>query len=134
MLAQRLAKRICERCSVDESPAPSLLREVFPDGPPAGLRFRVGTGCDACGGRGTYGRIAIYELLRADAALRAGISASAAVEDLRAISVRGGLVSLRSCLLDHVHAGRVPFSEARRLLQPEQLVERGASTTRVSTA
>jgi len=121
VISQRLSKRICPNCRARVEPDGDLLSEVFPDGAAQSFRCFAGRGCDECEGTGTHGRIAVYELLRASPALRSAISSGAGVDELRGIADRAGLISLRSSLLEHVVTGRVPFSEARRLLPIERI-------------
>ena len=121
VIAQRLAPRICPACRVEAEPEKELIRELFPDGKPAEFRNWKGAGCDRCGGRGTYGRVAVYEFLEADADLRRAISQRGTGEDLRAVALAGGMAPLRDVLLATVHAGIVPLAAARQILLPERM-------------
>ena len=109
VLAQRLARRLCDRCRSLE-PAPEgeqeALRAVLGD---SGGSLRVGRllwrarGCEACRGTGYRGRIALHELLVVDDDLRAAIHARANPDAIRALAVRGGTTGLledgaRKCL------------------------------------
>lgn len=121
VIAQRLAPRICPACRVEAEPEKELIRELFPDGKPAEFRHWKGAGCDRCGGRGTYGRVAVYEFLEAGADLRRAISQRGTGEDLRAVALAGGMAPLRDVLLAMVHAGIVPLAAARQVLLPERM-------------
>jgi type IV pilus assembly protein PilB len=96
VFSQRLAKRICVACREPSQPHPALLREIFPRGAPADFRAFRGRGCERCRGRGSYGRIAIGELLPTSRDLRLAISHHVALDELRAAATTAGLVPLRA--------------------------------------
>src|SRR5690606_1409416 len=104
VIAQRLAPRICQACRVEAEPDKELLRELFPDGRPERFKIWRGEGCERCGGRGTYGRVAVYEFLEAGADLRHAISLRATGEELRKVALTGGMAPLRDVTLAMVHA------------------------------
>jgi type IV pilus assembly protein PilB len=63
VIAQRLVRRLCQRCKEPYTPEPELLAEL-------GLRqsFQMyrAKGCKACNGSGYAGRVGLYELLTPD--------------------------------------------------------------------
>jgi type IV pilus assembly protein PilB len=64
--AQRLMRRICERCRiVDESVTPQVMVELGIH-PQYAARVRAynGAGCPACGNSGNKGRIAVHEKIK----------------------------------------------------------------------
>ncbi len=61
VIAQRLAKRICEGCRVQADPDPEVVAELFPLGPPKEFRAFKGRGCGRCHRRGTLGRVAVVD-------------------------------------------------------------------------
>jgi type IV pilus assembly protein PilB len=98
VIAQRLARRLCERCKrpteVDERP----LREI-------GLRlahftearrdFHEAVGCEWCGGTGYRGRIGIYEMMIVDEEIRRLILHGASAEMIGRAAQKGGMIPLR---------------------------------------
>jgi type II secretory ATPase GspE/PulE/Tfp pilus assembly ATPase PilB-like protein len=58
------------------------------------LRLYRAKGCEACGGTGYKGRIAIHELLVVDAAIRAAISRRAPAAEIRELAAARGMRSL----------------------------------------
>ena len=66
IMAQRLVRRICEKCAADHTPDASqrawLLNTVGEERA-ASLRFKRGSGCPACGRTGYKGRVAVHEML-----------------------------------------------------------------------
>ncbi|MBN7769586.1 Flp pilus assembly complex ATPase component TadA [Marinobacter daepoensis] len=121
VIAQRLAKRICEHCRKPAQPDEAIMAEVFPGGPPAGFRCFEGEGCNKCGGRGTQGRVAIVEYMEVDADIRNAISSQPPIGELRWRALDGGLVTMRDSALDHVLEGIIPLSELPRILPRERM-------------
>ncbi|WVM88693.1 ATPase, T2SS/T4P/T4SS family [Halopseudomonas pachastrellae] len=63
VIAQRLAKRICEHCKVEDEPDPEILRGIS-KALPKGFRCFRGKGCAQCNGTGTKGRVGVIEYLQ----------------------------------------------------------------------
>ncbi|MFU8840174.1 MAG: GspE/PulE family protein [Nitriliruptoraceae bacterium] len=119
VLAQRLARRVCQACAVEEEPDEALRARL--GAPPGGLeanpapRFQRGTGCRACEGEGSVGRVAITELLTVSAALRGLVVERAPEQVLAAQAREDGLVRLREDAAGRVWAGEVTAAEAVRV-------------------
>jgi type II secretion system protein E len=63
-IAQRLVRRICDACAVEDTPLPEHLLELGVSAEEiARATFRRGKGCDECRHTGYRGRIAIYEMM-----------------------------------------------------------------------
>ncbi|MBX3250499.1 MAG: Flp pilus assembly complex ATPase component TadA [Myxococcales bacterium] len=122
VLAQRLARRICDGCRVVARPDPEVLAELWPAGDvPASFRCFVGEGCARCGGHGTYGRIAVVEYLPTGPAIRGGIAHRMPIDELRDLARQSGLRSLRRVAVDLVTRGIIPMSELRGMLSAEHM-------------
>lgn len=69
IMAQRLVKRVCDRCSIDAKPDESALiwLENSFNLKADGLVWRHGSGCPFCNHTGYKGRIGVYELLEMQA-------------------------------------------------------------------
>jgi type IV pilus assembly protein PilB len=71
VMAQRLARRVCDSCACDYDPPEGLLRLFEAHfGRVENPTFRRGRGCSMCHNTGTRGRTGIYELLVVDEDLR----------------------------------------------------------------
>jgi len=70
VVGQRLVRMLCPECSHPERPSHELLAQVGLSEPPAGGRFRVARGCQACRGSGYRGRTGVFHLLPMSSALR----------------------------------------------------------------
>ena len=121
VISQRLAKRICPDCRVEAVPDPALLREVFPDGAAAGFTVFRGKGCERCGGRGTYGRVAVAEYLPVTSRIRLAISRQLPLDALREEARKAGLRPLRDEALRMVGEGLIAFEELRDMIPPDAL-------------
>ncbi|MCC6215719.1 MAG: Flp pilus assembly complex ATPase component TadA [Polyangiaceae bacterium] len=126
VVAQRLAKRVCEGCRVEVQPDASVLAELYPGGAPADFRCWAGQGCARCSGRGTHGRIAAVEYLRLGAEVRDAIAHHPPLDELRRLAIRSGLVTMRDSAITLVRGGTVPLTELPRILPAERMAgERG---------
>ncbi len=121
VVAQRLAKRICESCRQPSKAEPAILQELFPEQVPAGFRCFEGAGCKLCGGRGTRGRIAVVEYMQVNDDIRRVISLQPPAGELRWRALDAGLITMRDSALDHVINGVIPLSELPRILPQERM-------------
>jgi len=118
VLAQRLARKVCEHCAVPDQPDPILVERLGTDrdtddpGPPG---FRRGEGCSRCEGAGTIGRVAITESLVVSPALRELVVERAAERTLAHQARADGLVSLRQEAAALARRGVITAAEAVRV-------------------
>lgn len=75
IIAQRLVRKLCEKCSMPASDATTLIDQYQLEGlaERAGVEhmdLRVPVGCEHCGGAGYSGRVAVIEYLRCDESIR----------------------------------------------------------------
>ncbi|HQR20896.1 MAG TPA: type II secretion system ATPase GspE [Burkholderiaceae bacterium] len=99
VMGQRLVRKLCPKCRVQDSPA----------GP-----WRA-VGCDNCGNTGYVGRTGIYELLIVDDEMRMLIHQGANDADVRRIAERGGMVNMRQDAQRWVVSGVTSQEEALRV-------------------
>jgi type IV pilus assembly protein PilB len=128
VIAQKLAKRICQECKTEAQPDPAILDELFPEGVPDSFRCYIGQGCDACHGRGTHGRVAVVEYMQVNTEIRTAISLQYPVARLRSIALDSGLTTMRDSALNHVIEGLIPLEEVPRILPSDRMApeKRGA--------
>ncbi len=99
--AQRLVRKLCERCARPADPPQAILQisrqlqERFPDLLNAAPAWRIPVGCAHCRGSGYRGRIGIYELVEVNTELQNAIMQRATAGDLVSIARHGGYRSLR---------------------------------------
>ena len=91
VVAQRLVRRICERCRTPVSLNEKLLRSLKIDPQKAkDIVFYHGRGCKTCGGTGYFGRLPIFEFLVMDSDMRDMLAAGAGEAQLRALARERG--------------------------------------------
>ncbi|MFQ6098262.1 MAG: GspE/PulE family protein [Armatimonadota bacterium] len=113
VLAQRLVRRICQRCRTPFKP-PAEALELIGLSPEdtEGVAFYHGKGCDYCF-EGYRGRIGIYELLVVEDDVRDMILKRAPAHEIAALCVREkGLVTLRRDAASKVLQGVTTIEEA----------------------
>ncbi|MBP1752267.1 MAG: type secretion system protein [Geobacteraceae bacterium] len=116
VLAQRLVRKICEKCKQPVVHSVETLAEsnVNPD-KCANVTFYEGTGCDDCNGTGYRGRSAIVELLYLTDEIRELIIAKAPIAQLKKAARAGGTIFLREAALEKVFAGESTLREINRV-------------------
>jgi len=116
VLAQRLVRTICGKCSapreISKTFREEILRETGFD--PHG-DLRVGKGCDACGGTGFRGRIGIFELLPVDEGIKDLILARSDAGAIRERAVARGMTLLRQDGWNKTQAGITTIEEVLRV-------------------
>jgi type IV pilus assembly protein PilB len=118
VVAQRLARRLCERCKVAHT-ATSLELEAagwnhLP--PPGGLQLFRSAGCPACGFTGYRGRLAVHEVLLLSEEIQRLIVGRASSDEIRRLAIEQGMIPLRQDGLAKVAAGRTTLEEVSRVV------------------
>jgi type IV pilus assembly protein PilB len=114
VLAQRLARRLCDRCRRPGPADPARLAALGLPVVPVTIAEAVG--CAACDGAGYRGRTGIYELLAVDARVRALILKRAPAHTIREAARRQGLRTLGQGAWERVRAGITTLDEVAPLL------------------
>jgi general secretion pathway protein E len=116
VLAQRLVRTICEKCSAPREISQAFREEILREtGFVAEGDLCLGKGCDACGGTGYRGRMGIFELLPVDEEIKDLILARADAGAIRARAVARGMVLLREDGWDKTRRGIVTIEEVLRV-------------------
>ena len=94
IIAQRLARRICQNCKkqieVDDTTL-GYFGYSRDSAPP----FFKGEGCEKCSGNGYKGRVGIYELLSMNDELKRAVAGGAKTDEIRDLAVKGGMKTLK---------------------------------------
>jgi type IV pilus assembly protein PilB len=118
VLAQRLARRLCDRCKEAYEPTPEALRAArFPwaDGQPLPTLYRA-VGCSACAKTGYRGRLALHEVMTVDSAIERMAVEHAPVAAVTDQATRAGMRSLRLDGMDKALAGITSLEEVLRVV------------------
>jgi len=116
VLAQRLVRTVCGKCSAPRVVSAALHEEVlreagsFPEG-----ELRAGRGCDACGGTGYRGRAGIFELLHISESVKDLILSRADAGTIRAKAIAEGMRLLREDGWEKVRRGVTTIEEVLRV-------------------
>jgi type IV pilus assembly protein PilB len=115
VVAQRLARRLCEEC---RGPVTITGADLKQNGFDAGGRFDAygPIGCVRCSGTGYRGRIGLYEVMVLSKEIRSLILRKASSEEIAAAAVAGGMRRLRDDGLDKVRQGITSIPEVLRVV------------------
>ena len=116
ILAQRLARRLCEHCkTVDDVPHDALIEEGFTDKEiRKGLRVYKAVGCEKCT-KGYKGRVGIFEVMPVTEAMGRMIMENGNAIQIRDLAKSEGLQDLRASGLAKVKAGVTSLEEINRV-------------------
>ncbi len=116
IVAQRLARRLCDRCreSYVASDATLVTMDASPDGPPVEL-FRA-VGCTVCSNTGYRGRIAIHEVMSISEVIEQAIVHRASASELRGIALAEGMIPMREDGWSKVREGLTTVEEVLRVV------------------
>jgi type II secretory ATPase GspE/PulE/Tfp pilus assembly ATPase PilB-like protein len=139
VLAQRLVRRLCTRCTTPSPATPETIEVLLDDymhafGPeektPAHrqavhddwlrryghggkLHSHASTGCKHCGNTGFKGRVGIHELMVMSKTLRRLVQTGARAEELQQAALQEGMRTLRQDGIEKVLAGHTSIEEVR---------------------
>ena len=113
--AQRLVRRICPQCKVEDKVSQQTLLDAgFAADEVQGVKVYHGAGCAVCNNKGYKGHVGLYEVLEVTGELSELILSRAPVLDLRKKAIEWGMMTLRRCGLLKVAAGITTLEEVIR--------------------
>tara|TARA_R110001592_G_scaffold41683_2_gene135955 strand:- start:1745 stop:3193 length:1449 start_codon:yes stop_codon:yes gene_type:complete len=112
--AQRLVRRICTDCKVEQPLSIDEANVLQIDAKDYPVLHR-GTGCERCGGSGYRGRIGLYELLVMSDTIRHHIASGADANIIRDQAISEGMRTLRQDALEKLGAGLTTPEEVVRV-------------------
>jgi general secretion pathway protein E len=114
VIAQRMVRRICLDCShLIEVPLVEQMAYEKEMGEKR-TEFFYGTGCKSCAYTGYLGRVGLFEIMSMTDSLRALITGRASASQIRAQSVKEGMVTMMTDGMRKVKAGITTPSEVLR--------------------
>ncbi|MBI2844420.1 MAG: Flp pilus assembly complex ATPase component TadA [Armatimonadetes bacterium] len=118
VLAQRLARKVCQNCKQPyQVPGKELRRFGFkPNDPEEMVTLHRGSGCETCRHTGYKGRIGIYEMLRMNDEIAELIVRRAPLADIREAAKANGMYELREDGLLKVLEGITTPDEVMRVV------------------
>jgi len=121
--AQRLLRRICPRCRYSYNVTPEEAGKMFKNADKffdtkGQILLYKGKGCEACGGIGYQGRVAIHELLVITPEIEKLIVARASSADIEAQARKQSMASLFEDGFEKVRGGVTTIEELLRVATP----------------
>jgi len=130
VLAQRLVRKLCAECKVAYAPSAPELEELAAEyaaethgdagrtmhlwrASPTKLMLHRAKGCARCDRTGYKGRIAVYELLVADAAVKRLVQTRAPVTEIAAVAAQNGLRTIKQDAIDKAIQGLTDLQQVR---------------------
>lgn len=119
IVAQRLARRICQDCKEPmDVPQETLIDMQVPEDK-LGETIYHGRGCSTCGDSGYKGRVAFYEILRCNDELKEYILQGYSTAELKAEAIRMGMDTLRMAGIKKMLQGITTPEEVVRNTAPD---------------
>ena len=116
IVAQRLARRVCQQCKeIVPVPPPALLNVGFSPEDSKTLKTYKGKGCMTCTDTGYKGRVALYEVMIIKDNIKEAVLQGASVTELRELGRRNGMQTLREAGLQKIREGMTSVEEVLRV-------------------
>ncbi|WP_297633857.1 ATPase, T2SS/T4P/T4SS family [uncultured Clostridium sp.] len=114
IIAQRLVRKICKRCS-KEYLATEYEKRLLDIDERKEVVLKKGEGCTYCNNTGYKGRTGIYEILSVNRELREGINRNENSDSLKEIAIKNGMKTLNKACIDKVLDGVTTIDELIRV-------------------
>ena len=113
--AQRLVRRVCVNCKIDDDVPPPALEQIgFTSDLAATVKPKKGSGCEKCNKTGYKGRVGLYEVMEITDELRELILVGASALELRRKAIEEGMITLRGSGLRKITEGVTTIEEVLR--------------------
>jgi type IV pilus assembly protein PilB len=121
VVAQRLARKLCEKCKEPYEPEQAELYEAgYPEWQWAEIQqlFRASEkGCPSCSSTGFRGRIGLYEVMPITEELERLTVDRASSEQMKAVAIQQGMITLRDDGLEKARLGVTSIEEVARVVK-----------------
>jgi type IV pilus assembly protein PilB len=114
IIAQRLVRRLCDKCKTPTTMHPEVLRELGIMENPDELRLFEPKGCPACNDTGYKGRVGLYEVMEISATIREMIVDRASNAEIKIQAEKEGMLTLRTDGIEKFKDGRTSLEEVLR--------------------
>ncbi|MFA5908209.1 MAG: type IV-A pilus assembly ATPase PilB [Vicinamibacterales bacterium] len=113
--AQRLVRRVCVNCKVEDELPPAAMEQVgFSREDAQSVKPKKGTGCEKCLKTGYKGRVGLYEVMEITDELRELILVGASALEIRRKAIEEGMITLRGSGLRKIKDGVTTIEEVLR--------------------
>ncbi|MDH4036795.1 MAG: type IV-A pilus assembly ATPase PilB [Candidatus Krumholzibacteria bacterium] len=114
IIAQRLVRRLCEKCKVPTTLHAEVLKELGILENPDELRICEPKGCPVCNDTGYKGRVGLYEVMEISSSLREMIIDRASNADIKNHAMNEGMLTLRLDGIEKFKLGHTSLEEVLR--------------------
>ncbi len=114
IIAQRLVRRLCDKCKQPTTMHPEVLKELGILENPDELRLFEPKGCPACNDTGYKGRVGLYEVMEISPTLREMIVDRGSNVEIKMQAEKEGMLTLRSDGILKFKDGRTSLEEVLR--------------------
>ena len=115
IMAQRLARKLCEKCKQEEDlPVELLIKEGFTETDAKNLKAYKAVGCDSCVS-GYKGRVGIFQVMPISEAMEKLIIVGCSTKELEDQSAEEGILTLRQSGLEKIKTGITSIEEINRI-------------------
>jgi type IV pilus assembly protein PilB len=117
IVAQRLARRVCEACKEQDAEVTTedMLRAGLSEEEASRTSPVKGAGCSLCSDTGFKGRIAVYEVMELTEEIKDFVLNGASTIEIKREAIRGGMMTLRRSALNMLMEGTTALSEVFRV-------------------
>jgi len=117
ILAQRLARRVCEACKEPDADVTTqaLIDAGMDEAEAKGVQPVKGRGCGKCSDTGYKGRLAVYEIMVLGEELKEFVLNGASAAEIKREAIRLGMCTLRRSVLNKVREGTTTLKEVFRV-------------------
>jgi len=133
VVAQRLVRKVCAKCSKMTKPSPALLAELKKglahvsksvSGVNNFEKIKVAQisekGCVACNMSGYKGRIGLYEIFLIDSDMEKFILKKPPVSEIKEKAVKGGMITMYQSGLIEIALGKTTLEEVKRIVEQDE--------------
>lgn len=116
VLAQRLARRLCERCKEGRPASPEIVRQMGYDPGEGQVTLYYAVGCRMCSETGYRGRLAINEVMLMSEEIQRMAVERRPSDEIKRVAAEQGMKSLREDGMDKVKLGMTTLEEVLRVV------------------
>ncbi|SET64164.1 GspE/PulE family protein [Thalassotalea agarivorans] len=125
IIAQRLVRKVCEKCGEDHTPDPQemLWLTNLAGDDAKNQTYKKGKGCQTCHYTGYKGRIGVFELLELNEAMMSALKKEDTDAFTQAAKANKSFVPLSKSAYDFAAAGVTSVAEVLRIVESVELAE-----------
>ncbi len=116
VLAQRLARKLCDRCKESRVALPEVVRQMGYDPAEGEVTLYAAVGCPACSETGYRGRLAINEVMLVSEEIQRMAVERRPSDEIKRIAVEQGMQTLRQDGMEKARLGMTTLEEVLRVV------------------